>query len=334
MVETKWIKIVTDIFDNEKIRMIEAMPEGDAIIVIWFKLLMLAGRTNDRGCVYFTEDIPYTEQMLSTYFGRPLTIIQLALSTFQKFRMIEIIDDVIFVSNWEKYQNVEGLEKIREQGRIRAERFRERKKIEQKNNSNVTRNVTVTQSNATDKDKDKDIDIDNKRYNYCSKFEEFWSIYPRKKEKAAANKQFLTRIKEGFSENEILEAAKIYAAECKKDNREEKYIKLPKTFLGPNTPFVDYLPKQPKTDAHGREYKDGALVWNIKFPETEAPPYYGAPEEWFENGELVPERVTGVYQPEQPQFGWHRPKVLTREEVLEEINFRKEYFAKHGEIDS
>ncbi|MGF2565521.1 phage replisome organizer N-terminal domain-containing protein, partial [Ralstonia pseudosolanacearum] len=37
MVETKWIKIVTDIFDNEKIRMIEAMPEGDAIIVIWFK---------------------------------------------------------------------------------------------------------------------------------------------------------------------------------------------------------------------------------------------------------------------------------------------------------
>lgn len=88
------------------------------------------------------------------------------------------------------------------------------------------------------------------------------------------------------------------------------------------------------SDPNGREYKDGLLVWNIKFPETEAPPYYGAPEEWFENGELVPERVTGVYQPEQPQFGWHRPKVLTREEVLEEINFRKEYFAKHGEIDS
>ena len=87
-------------------------------------------------------------------------------------------------------------------------------------------------------------------------------------------------------------------------------------------------------ETNGREYKDGALVWNIKFPETEAPPYYGVPEEWFENGELVPERVTGVYQPEQPKFGWHRPKVLTREEVLEEIIFRKEYFAKHGEVDS
>jgi hypothetical protein len=88
------------------------------------------------------------------------------------------------------------------------------------------------------------------------------------------------------------------------------------------------------SDPNGREYKDGALVWNIKFPETEAPPYYGAPEEWFENGELVPERVTGVYQPEQPQFGWHRPKELSREEVLEQIISRKEYFSKHGEIDS
>lgn len=331
MAETKWIKIVTDIFDNEKIRMIEAMPEGDAIIVIWFKLLMLAGKTNDKGCIYFTEDIPYTEQMLSTYFGRPLTIIQLALNTFQKFRMIEIVDDIICVSNWEKYQNVEGLEKIREQGRIRSERFRERKKIEQKSNSNVTRNVTVTQSNAIDIDKD--IDIENKRNNYCPEFEEFWSIYPRKEEKSAAYKQYHARLREGYSENELLEAAKRYAEECKKDNREKKYIKLPKTFLGVNTPFVDYIPKKPKTDAFGREYKDGFLVWNIKYPESEHPPYYGAPPEWFENGELVLDRVTEVYQPKEFSVGFYEPKVLTKEEVLEEITFRKEYFEKHGETD-
>lgn len=88
------------------------------------------------------------------------------------------------------------------------------------------------------------------------------------------------------------------------------------------------------TDPNGREYKDGLLVWNIMFPESEAPPYYGAPEEWFENGELVPERVSAVYQPERPMFGWHRGKVIEKAEVLEQIKFRKEYFAKHGEIDS
>lgn len=178
------------------------------------------------------------------------------------------------------------------------------------------------------------IRLDKSNNISCASFESFWSEYTKKRDKAMARKAYEARLKDGFSEDELLEACRNYMAECKRENREQRYIKDAKTFLGVNTPFVDYLPKQPKTDANGREYKDGLLVWNIKFPESEKPPYYGAPEEWFENGELVPERVTGVYQPEQPKFGWHRPKVLTREEVLEEITFRKEYFAKHGEIDS
>lgn len=97
--------------------------------------------------------------------------------------------------------------------------------------------------------------------------------------------------------------------------------------------YDDKDKKQPKTDAFGREYKDGLLVWNIKFPESEHPPYYGAPPEWFENGELVLDRVTAVYQPKEFNFGFYEPKVISKEDVLEEITFRKEYFAKHGETD-
>ena len=152
MAEVKWIKIATNIFDNKKIRMIESMPEGDSIIVIWFKILMLAGTVNDLGNVYFTKDIPYTDQMLSTLFGRPLSIVQLALSTFVRFEMIEIINDVIHVSNWEKYQNIEGLERVREQTRLRVSKYREAKRLE----CNVTSNVTVTDSNGTDIDKEVD----------------------------------------------------------------------------------------------------------------------------------------------------------------------------------
>lgn len=39
MADVKWIKIATDIFDNRKIKQIEAMPKGEAIIVIWIKLI-------------------------------------------------------------------------------------------------------------------------------------------------------------------------------------------------------------------------------------------------------------------------------------------------------
>jgi predicted phage replisome organizer len=156
--EVKWIKLQTDIFDNRKIKQLERLPDGDTIIVIWLKILTLAGSINDGGLVYFTRDIPYTDQLLATEFGRPLPTIQMALDMFERFGMIEIVNDLIHVSNWERYQNVEGMEKVREQTRQRVAAYRERKAL----SSNVTSNVTVTEGNATDidieEDKEKDIE--------------------------------------------------------------------------------------------------------------------------------------------------------------------------------
>ena len=163
MADIKWIKLSTDLFNNRKIRMIESMPEGDALVVIWLKILVLAGNTNDNGVIYFTPDIPYTEQMLATEFGRPLNIIQLALNTFQRFGMIDIVNNFIQISNWEKYQNVDGLEKVREQTRNRVAAFRERQKVLIE--CNATSNATVTDGNATDKDIDIDKDIYKEKEN-------------------------------------------------------------------------------------------------------------------------------------------------------------------------
>ena len=72
MAEVKWIKIVTDIFDDEKILLIESMPEADSIIVMWFKLLCLAGRQNNSGVFMLNGRIPYTDEMFATIFRRPL----------------------------------------------------------------------------------------------------------------------------------------------------------------------------------------------------------------------------------------------------------------------
>ena len=158
MADIKWIKIVTDMFDNRKIRQIECLPDGDSIIVIWMKLLCLAGQTNDNGMVYFTKDIPYTEQMLSQQFNRPLTTIQMALKTFEQFGMVELVDNILHISNWEKYQNIDGMEKIREQNRLRKQRQRERQKL--LTDMSQDSHVTVTQGHATEEDKEEDIDKD------------------------------------------------------------------------------------------------------------------------------------------------------------------------------
>lgn len=160
MKEVKWIKLAADIFDNRKIKQIEALPDGDAIIVIWLKLLCLAGTINDGGLVYFTREIPYTEEMMATQFCRPLQTVKLALQVFERFGMIETTEDLLHVCNWEKYQSADGLEKIREQARERMRRMRERKK-EYLLDCYVTRDATVTESNALDIESD--IESDSKK---------------------------------------------------------------------------------------------------------------------------------------------------------------------------
>lgn len=168
MAEVKWIKITTTMFEDEKIDFIESLPEADAILVIWIKILTQAGKCNSNGFIFLTEQIPYNEEMLAHKFRRPINVIKLALKTFENLGMIEIDDEgYISVSNWEKHQNIEGLEKIREQNRLRKQKQREREKQLTSGNkdSNDTSHVTVTQGHAIEQEQEleeeleQDIDI-------------------------------------------------------------------------------------------------------------------------------------------------------------------------------
>lgn len=158
MSDVKWIKLSMKMFEDEKIKLIEHMPEADTMLVIWIKLLSQAGKSNDHGYIYLSENIPYTDEMLSTIFNRPLNVVRMALGVFRQFGMIEIDEDnFISICNWEKHQNVAGLDKIREQTRQRVAKYRESKKLGQ-NLLPVTLPVTV--GNETDIELEEELDID------------------------------------------------------------------------------------------------------------------------------------------------------------------------------
>lgn len=147
MSDVKWIKIVTDIFDDEKILLIESLPERDSIIVIWFKLLCMAGKQNNGGVFLLNDRIAYTDEMLATIFRRPLNTVRLALQTFEQFGMIEIVNNTITIPNWEKHQSLELIEKNREKNRKKVAAFRERQRrlaSGETSNDDVTGTVTVT----------------------------------------------------------------------------------------------------------------------------------------------------------------------------------------------
>lgn len=166
MAGISWIKLSVNIFDDEKIKVIRKLPEGDSVTLVWIHLLCLAGKTNDGGSVYIGQSIPYTDEMLSAICGEPINIIRLAIETFKKFEMVSIEENgIIEISNWEKHQNIEGMEKIREQNRLRKQRQREREKQKALPESHVTSRDShnaVNESHRTDIDKDidKELDID------------------------------------------------------------------------------------------------------------------------------------------------------------------------------
>lgn len=131
MASVKWVKITTDMFDNRKIKHIRKLPEGNNIVLIWVMLLSLAGRCNASGMIFLTENIPYTDKMLADELGFDESVIHVALKALEKFGMISMNEnDILTVCNWDEYQNVEGLDKIREQNRLRKQKQRERERLE------------------------------------------------------------------------------------------------------------------------------------------------------------------------------------------------------------
>ena len=87
--EVSWIRLSTDLFENRKIRYLETLKEGETMILMWIRLLALAGRLNDAGHIRVGEGLPYTVKMLAREFGRPVTLITKGLTMFRGLGMIE-----------------------------------------------------------------------------------------------------------------------------------------------------------------------------------------------------------------------------------------------------
>lgn len=132
MADVKWIKIVTDVFEDEKILIIDSDSKADSIIVIWFKLLCLAGKQNNGG-VFLIGGKPYTEETFATVFRRPINTVKNALKVFENLGMIEIVNGTVTITNWEKHQSLDAYEKKKERDRLyQAERRATKKEIAKK----------------------------------------------------------------------------------------------------------------------------------------------------------------------------------------------------------
>lgn len=240
MAEVQWIKLKVGMFDDSKIKYIEALPDRDTIITIWVKLLTLAGKYNEQGYIMLSENLPYNEEMLANEFNRPLNSVRLAIQTFQKLGMVEDVG-ALRITNWEKHQNIEGLEKIRKQTRERVRKHRKQQQLEDCN-------VTVTQGNATEEELEEELELEEEVNTLSSNS----TVYPYKNVidylnqktgkhyKATTRKTkdlIKARCNEKFNEQDFKTVIDNKVTEWQGTNM-EKYLR-PETLFG--TKFESYL---------------------------------------------------------------------------------------------
>ena len=154
MAEVKWVKLTTDMFDNRKIKHLRRLPEGNNIVLIWVMLLTMAGRCNSGGMIFLTENIPYTPKMLADELDFEENTVSLALKALEQLDMIVTDNGFFAVAGWEEYQNIEGMDKIREQNRLRKQKQRESQKLLE--GMSRDSHVTVTGCHAIEEERDKD----------------------------------------------------------------------------------------------------------------------------------------------------------------------------------
>lgn len=182
MADVKWIKVTTDIFDDEKILLIESMPAADSIITIWFKLLVLAGKQNNDGVFLMNSQIPYTDEMLATIFRRDLNTVRMALNVFEKFGMVEIIDNVITIPNWGKHQTLDAYERKKKLDRERIAKKRAEQKLLIQMSPDMSHDMSPTVAKSRlaeeDKEEDKEREVDKKKIDYDGIKDAYNSLCP------------------------------------------------------------------------------------------------------------------------------------------------------------
>ena len=96
-----WLKLKRDFFKRHDIRIIESMPNGKDYVLFYLKLLVES--VDHEGKLRFSEQIPYSSEMLATITDTNVDIVRQAVKIFVELNMMEAMDDgTYFMSEVQK----------------------------------------------------------------------------------------------------------------------------------------------------------------------------------------------------------------------------------------
>lgn len=100
-----WLKLDVNILDDAKVKIIRSHPDGDKVFVLWVGLLCLAMKSPRPGIIEISDGLPYSPDDISHLFDIEIKTVEMGLSLFKKYKMIDIDNKsitIISIENWAK----------------------------------------------------------------------------------------------------------------------------------------------------------------------------------------------------------------------------------------
>lgn len=257
-----WLKLKKDFFKRHDIQIIESMPNGKDYVLFYLKLLVES--VDHDGGLRFNDTIPYSENMLATITNTNIDIVRSAMKMFIDLKMIDLLEDKTIYMN--EIQKMLGTETYW------AEQKRKQRENSPKEIGQCPQGVQPM-SNLSNQEieLDKEIDINKKDKKvkeniYTDVFEKFFSEYPKGGQtlKPQTFKNFQSLIKKKVNPDELIQAAKNYATDCKVAEVQPPYFKKSSNFLGKDAAYLNYvnsewIPVKPKFYSQNKQPIDNGM---------------------------------------------------------------------------
>lgn len=222
-----WLKLGDDFFKSKEIKKLRKVAGGDSYTVVYLKMLLLAIKQNNR--LYFEGIEDTFVKELALELDETVENVEVTVSFLQRTGLLVVTDESQYEYMLTQCDEMVGSET---DAARRKRRSRQKKMLEEMQHPIPVGKGSERQLLLAE---------EKKAVSYTKDFEDFWKLYPRKKEKGNAYKKYMARLNDGYSSEELQNAAKAYADEVISRHTEEKFIKHPKTFLSEALPFLDYL---------------------------------------------------------------------------------------------
>lgn len=218
-----WLKLQQGFFDQTHIKALRRQDNGADKVVVYLKLMLKCLNTD---CYYRYEGVlPEAPEEIALALDEDKNIVKSTIDQLIQYGCIRRLD--------EKELFIEGMSSMigsECESAARVRKFRERQAGVQ---TDSPLQCNTEKEKIKDKDKEKDTMV--------LSFDEIWRHYPRPDERNEAEIEYNYLLDKGFDPKDLLQAVKMYAAECHKKRTPMQYIKLGKNFFGKDNYFDEYL---------------------------------------------------------------------------------------------